>query len=205
MIRRNSCGFTIVETIFLLGVILALALTALPEIQHIKRHTYVVRCQAQLSEIAVAIEHYRSDHNGKTPLQIRQLVPQYLTHDALICPYISAMAPDVMAIAASRSDSWSSYFMYNQKVLDELRDLGKIAFGYSEVLAQRKGDTPLVVCREHRAFTLIGSGTGKYARWHFPQDPVLILRFDGRVTKTFKGGSLTNGTSVGTEQDLVQL
>ncbi len=141
-------------------------------------------------------------------------MPHYLDKKNLICPFLRIMDPDVVRereqAVLKTGKEWSSYFLFPTRMLDGMRDRGQLPVGYSDVLRERGGDTPLVICRAHREpdYVAVLSGvTHNLAkpRWFFPEAPVIVLRWDGRVQTTRKGGSMVDLTSMGAIQDLAEL
>lgn len=154
----------------------------------------------RMQEIAVAIKFYRADHHEYNPWPIRRLAPDYLPANRLICPYVIRMDPETAA-SLLRNPVGSTFFMYSQKGLDKLKEDGKIAYGYSEVLKRRGNDTPLVICRNHREPYPL-----RYKHhWIRPTAPVLVLRWGLTVNKTQEGGTGGNRSFKGAEQDLNEL
>ena len=187
-----------------------------------RKQTYVAMCVGRMNTIAAAIQQYRTDHKGTVPTKLGHLVPKYLSEEDLVCPYTAAIALDFVKVRQQRFKqknwTWSSYFYFSLKGLDWLRDNRGEAQGFSDVLKERGADTPLAVCRDHREpFSLnpflgtgqlppqIGLSPGDFPSWFFPDAPVVVLRWDGRVTTTKKGGARTNNTWGGTDHDLLGL
>ncbi|MBI3260986.1 hypothetical protein HYZ64_01270 [Candidatus Berkelbacteria bacterium] len=207
MRRSKKSGFSLGETLAVLSVVLVVVGYALPRYRVINQNFSVTRCSGQLHEIGVAIRQYRNDHNGKDPWPIGALAPKYINPEQLVCPFARAMNPLFVAqaqatVAKAGRPPWSSYFMFNQQIFDQMAAQGKIAYSYSEVFEKRKVDTPLVVCRNHREDRMTHNLPPS---WCFPDQPVVILRFGGAVSRTRKGGELTDNSWFGEAQDLVTL
>lgn len=204
---KKLSGLSIPEALVVLAIIASLAAIVTPAYVSARNKTYVTRCVANLHEIGVAIERYKLDHQGALPWPLGELETKgYLDREALICPFVQAIAPDLALRLRNAKRNRSSYFLYSQKGLDRLRQQGKIAFGFSEVLERRGGDTPVVVCRNHRECAIRTSREElKKPRWYIPEAPVIILRWNGTVTTTLKGGSFADHSWSGNEQDLTTL
>jgi hypothetical protein len=72
------------------------------------------------------------------------------------------------------------------------------------------------MCRDHREpFSLnpfLGSTTIPQGidpqilpKWDFPEEPIIVVRYGGRVDQTEKGGTRTHHTAVGTLHELETL
>lgn len=207
MRRKRLSGATIGEAVVVLSIFSILYAYAATGYLTTKRRGYVVQCQSQLQEIGFATVQYRLKHNGRNPWPIGVIATEgYINEHTLVCPGVKSMAYTQVVKAQTYVKSknrppWSSYFMYSQRGLDLLAQQGRAAFSYSEIFEKRKGETPLVVCRNHREDQIFHGSP----HWYFPEDPLLILRFDGNVSTTRQGGAKTDHTWSGNEQDLVTL
>ncbi|MCL6474271.1 MAG: hypothetical protein K6U75_04345 [Firmicutes bacterium] len=77
---------------------------------------------------------------------------------------------------------------------------------FSEVMEKRGERTPVVICREHREPFYLGASYPIDRRaWFFPESPVVVLRKDGSVDLSMKGGMAATGTAASTFQDAMEL
>lgn len=222
---RDHCpqrGLSLAEAIVVISIVFTLATLAVPNIGSVKRGVYVTTCVGQMNEIAVAIQAYRQDHGGMDPYPLETLFPRYLNKEVLVCPLTRAICGDeIQRRQAARHQSgkppWSSYFLFARKGLDILNDRDESPIGYSDVLKKRAGDTPLVLCRDHREpFSLFNVMLSvrpdtlpdflkNVPTWYIPEAPIIVLRHDGRVTTTKKGGCVSDRTWGFTDYDLLEL
>jgi type II secretory pathway pseudopilin PulG len=225
-VRRNKQhGLSLIQTIVVLAIIATVGSLTVPSIARAKRETRVLQCVGQMNEIAVALQKYRDDHQGRPPIMLYELVPKYLGSEKLICPFVRQMAPEASARMEQgfkqRGKSWCTYFYFSQSLLDNHAQRGINALGFSDVLKQRGGDTPVVMCPDHREprsiNPLLGvshpiSGPGgqsldpaSYPRWDLPEEPVIVLRHDGRVQESHRGGMRSHFTAISTIHELETL
>lgn len=231
MKRTSSAGVTLIETMIVLSILSSLALLTGPSVARTRREVYVAQCSSQLYQISAAIKQYRDEHHGKTPGHLRKLFPKYLNAEQLVCPFARAAAPEFTEryIARAREEQkegqcWNSYFFFSQVGLDNLADRGELTEGFTEVWQRRGNDTPLVACFDHREprsvnpFLRLPAHVGKLRfasgktqeigsqpRWEYPDQPVLVLRYDGRVDKSWNVGLTSRGVGVGTMFELANL
>ncbi len=213
MRTRINHGASVVEVLVVLVIIATLSAMMIPEIKAVGQRVQVLACQAQLGEFALAIRSYRNEHQGRVPGKIDELVPRYLDAKSLVCPFTQLMAPVLVQqkkmIAEKHKKKWSTYLLFAIRLLDGMKEKGVFEFGYADILKQRGDDTPLIYCREHReSFRLFpGFLNAKQSRdaWYFPEAPIVVLRWGGKVEHTMKGGALSDHTSRGTLQDLHDL
>jgi hypothetical protein len=121
----------------------------------VREHLFEAECRAQLAEINIALVKYRQDNGGQDPHSLESLVPAYLAEDKLVCPWVKARAPEAVAkLRQIRRNTpfvyWASYFRFSRPGLDELYQRGETPISYSDVLRERAGSTPAVVCYDHR-------------------------------------------------------
>ncbi len=210
MVRHTALGQSLPQALLVVSIVLSCALLATPSLSAWRRDRYTHDCAAQLRLIGAAVQRYRADHNGEIPFPLGKLAPKYLDEKLLVCPFVARIAGKHVKHAAEfrkthGHSGWTSYFAYSPGGLNKLARHGDARFSYDEVLQRRKGETPVVVCRDHREALAMPSAPGKPRAWHFPEAPIVVLRWDGRVSVTNRGGSLSDGTWAGTDQDLLQL
>lgn len=76
--RRRHLGFTIIELMIVLAVVVVLTSLALPSFQSVVRKSRRAEAQAALLELALRQERWRADHPmyAQTPTQIGGTAPQ---------------------------------------------------------------------------------------------------------------------------------
>jgi len=80
--RINDGGFTIVEILVVITIIVILFLLLFPSISSMKRSAESAKCVSNLRQIGIALLSYSSDHNG--------LIPPHLGKDPDTGKYITA-------------------------------------------------------------------------------------------------------------------
>lgn len=215
--KNRQLGMTMAEVMIVLSVVAVIAAVLVPTVRLTRQHvSELLPCEHQLTEIGTAIKKYQVDHQGHLPWSLGRLVIDgYLPNkQLLICPVLRSRLPKLVKVkqsaAARRQPPWSSYFLFSPQQLDRMKARGKISYGYTEVLKRRGGDTPLAICHEHRdhvGFRRSGPGQPdeQVVYWDFPEEPLLILRFNGRVSRQSKPGSRAHAdTLFGSQQLLVE-
>ncbi len=227
--KSRQFGMTLVQTVAVLSILLTLSAIATPSVARVRREVYVTQCTAQLNGISLALKQYRDEHHGKYPGNVVELFPRYVNAEQLICPLILTNGPEVVAsrIAEAKrlgkpGHAWSTYFGFNHRIIDRL---GPQTNGrsYTDVLKDRGMDTPIVVCHDHREPRSLNPFLGRprnvnHARigdsltslaelphWEYPDEPALVIRYDGRVTKSWTGGFKSRGIGTGTAYELENL
>lgn len=222
--QYKTRGISVVETLVVLSIVATVAALATPEIAKAKRDAYVLQCKAQMQEIGAAIIQYRNDHNGKMPHPwLDDLVPKYISEDKLVCPLVKHVASDTVECLKKKSalKRWTSFFYFSPILLDNLAAKQEGRASFSDILKQRGSDTPMLVCRDHREPSSLDEWLAArnaavpppglpaikcpYPLWCYPEDDIVVLRWDGRVDTTKKGGTKTHRTSVGALADLLEL
>ncbi len=234
MRKRKQFGATLVEACIVLSILSSLAILAAPTIAKTKRDAYVLQCKAQMQELGVALIKYRDDHQGKMPHDLGEIILlQQVEASKLICPFTHAVAPAPVSVwrefLKKRGENpnfpgcsnWSSY-RYVSPALVGLQNRSapdKTPFTHADLLSKRGTETPMLICRDHREpFSLdffLGSTTPRprigdlpnppYPLWDYPEDDVVVLRWDGRATTTKKGGSRLTKSFVSTANDYLEL
>lgn len=195
-----------------LSIVSTVAVIAVPTYSNVRQNLYQVECRVQLMEVGQGLERYRSDNGGQDPNMLAELAPKYLAPEKLVCPYVRARAPEIVAkLQEGWRDSrwpgvhsWASYYFYRRRALDELASKQQFPFSYTQILRSRRGATPVVICLDHREpFTLYfgpGTGTGRrelLASWYYPERPVILLRQSGEPDTGRFGGLIADGQQVG--------
>lgn len=190
MLRKTASGFTLMEMMAALSIIATLSALLYPVVSHSLRRAYVTSCQSQLRQIGVGIKMYQADYEIEDwPCHISRLIPQYVSSQVIVCPWVErAASREVGELRKSWNNSWASYFVFCRQGLDEIAlRRGEITF--SEIMEQRGERTPMVICREHRdPFVLAANHPMPLMAWCFPEAPVVVLRKDGSVDLSMKGG-----------------
>lgn len=85
--RRAQPGFTIVELLVAIGIVLVLAGLLFPVLGFARARARESACVAQLHQIGQAFEMYLSDYEAHRPSYLHQLYPGYVNDQRLfICP-----------------------------------------------------------------------------------------------------------------------
>lgn len=204
-----QAGFTLMEILVSISIIATLSALLYPTVSSALRRSYVAACQTQLRQIGQAIKMYQADYQTEDwPCSVADLVPQYASKELKYCPWEARVASEEIKRLQQTfrpPDGWSSYFVFCRKALDELlAKEGEPTF--SEVMVRRGEKTPIVICREHREPFLLGANYPIDRRaWFFPEAPVVVLRKDGSVDLSMKGGTWAEATSKSTMQDAWEL
>lgn len=202
------------EVLVALSVVTSLVVIGLSVFQPVRQSIDQAECRSQLVDIGQALEKYREDHRGQDPPGLERLVPAYLPERALICPVNRSRAPAAVAEAQrimrpTPFRYWSSYFYFSRIALDRLYRQGHITVGYTQVLHQRLGETPVAVCFDHRepwSLRLKSQATPHMEEvWYYPERPQIVLRRNLRVDAVRYGGLERDGTSMDTDAQLVGL
>ena len=188
------------ELLVVISIIATLMAFLFPLISGIRRNVYAYRCMNNLRQIGLALRMYENDY-GRLPSTIECAVPLYsrAPSDILVCPWVRLNVPsEILRKWEERAKEhkgchWSSYFYFHQESLDYLYLQGHAHISYSQILQIRGDATPIVYCREHREpFITMGI---PYANWFFPEAPIVLLRRNGSVELSFKGGTKRTGIS----------
>lgn len=132
-------------------------------------------------------------------------------------------AKDKILPAYKGAAIWSSYRYFAPFFIDASHRANpdSMSFTHAELLQRRGSDTPMAYCRDHRepwsldAFLYLKglpnppprpaiTRVYPYPLWCFPEDPIVVLRWDGRVNTTEKGGSQLRSTNLGTSAELLE-
>jgi prepilin-type N-terminal cleavage/methylation domain-containing protein/prepilin-type processing-associated H-X9-DG protein len=62
---RQRRGFTLVELLVTIGIIVVLLALLVPAIQRVRASAHLVHCQSNLHQIGLAVHGYYNDHDGK--------------------------------------------------------------------------------------------------------------------------------------------
>lgn len=188
-------GFSLVELMVVISIIATLTALLFPLIGEIKRKVYATECASQLKQIGIAFKMYEQDYGGYPP-DIGFLAPHYVSPTLLVCPWVKLNVPH--HLLKERDERWlkdagihwTSYFFFCQEALDDLYRRGEARVSYSQILQIRGDATPLAYCREHRE-PYIATFPNVY--WFFPEAPIVVLRRDGSVSLSYKGGTSKSG------------
>ena len=183
-------GFTLLEMMVVLSIVATLSALLYPTISHTLRRVYATSCQSNLRQIGQAIKMYQADYQTEDwPCRTSSLIPQYASQQIMVCPWVARVASrEVNDIQKEWRNTWSSYFVFCWKGLDELA-LKRGETTFTEVVEQRGERTPMVICREHRdPFLVAANHPMQPMAWCFPEAPVVVLRKDGSVDLSMRGG-----------------
>lgn len=200
-------GFSLAELMVVISIIATLMALLFPIIGSIRQRAYATECASQLKQIGIAFRMYENDW-GSYPPDIDFLAPNYLSPALLVCPWVKLNVPhDVLKRADEmclkiRGTHWTSYFFFHQGFLDNLYRRGVNPISYSQILQIRGDATPIAYCREHREpYITVFQDFRPY--WFFPEAPIVVLRRDGSVSLSYKGG--TSKTGIDTLADALTL
>jgi type II secretory pathway pseudopilin PulG len=213
--RCTTCrGWSTIETVVAISIAATLAILFAPTATSVQQGAVEAQCRTQLWEIGAALARYRDDHNGQDPPVLPSLVPDYIAAAKLICPITQRRAPRQVArmqqvMQATPARHWATYFLFRRRGIDDLYTKGKIPFGYSQILAERRGATPVVVCFDHaQPWSLAQKGLADadmLQSWYRPERGNMVLRRSGRVEVSRYGGMIVDATDVGTLACLAHL
>lgn len=207
---NRESAMTMPQVMIVLSILLVAGTLVSPSVGEFKRSALEIKpCEQQLRVISQAIRRYRQTHAGRDPWPIGCLAEAgYVTEKSLICPrYLARRFDDVVSAVQEVKENagapWSSYFLYHRPAFDWARAEGTFAVGYTEVLEKRKGDTPLVLCLEHReSYARRPTGEKPKTLWADRDAPLLILRYDGRISRSYEPGTREDNDFPGTEEIL---
>ncbi len=211
-VRKPHRGASLLEVMIVLSVIVTLAVIVLPAYSTTRLSVYEAQCQTQLAEIYTAILRYRDHNRGLDPPHLQMLAPTYIKHEQLVCPILRARASSIVSRLQELSRptvyrSWASYIFYRRRGIDSAHSAGVIPCSYTEAFNKRHGDTPLAACRDHREpqsiWEYVSADTKR--SWYEPDRPILVLRVDGRVNRSYFGGLEADNLRPGTCADLFNL
>jgi len=118
MNRPRQRGFTLVEMLVVIGIIVVLMAILFPVFTIARNKARKTQCQHQLHEIALALKTYKESNNGRYPPApvfvngryeggLSALYPDYIDNlDVLICPKDTAVKG---ALAQAKQVRYSSY------------------------------------------------------------------------------------------------
>lgn len=199
MLRKKVQGITLVELIVVISILMTLAALAYPVFTKVIRRNYQIICASQLRQVYLAMQMYVNDKGDYPHGELGYLTPYLKTREILVCPWLQRAA--FVAIQERQKQwqkawqvPWSSYrcFICHREALDSTARR-EDSLSYSYVLSMRGEMTPAVVCYEHREPSLY-SGIAPLCAWFFPEEPHVILRLNGQVSFTLKGGAWCNFT-----------
>ncbi len=234
MRNHNQLGASLLEVAIVLSILSSLAILAAPTIAKTKRDAYVLQCKAQMQEIGVALIKYRDEHQGKMPHHSGELVPRYLDEAKMVCPLTRHLSPTGVKAWQAYCDRfpesspglpgkqrWASYYFVSPYLHDIHNSISPstLPLSHAELLIKRGNETPMFICRDHREPFSLDYDLGvpenqkpkgpfprfEYPLWQYPEDDVIVLRWNGDVTTTKKGGSRLQRTFVSTMSDLIEL
>lgn len=160
--RRGVHGFTLVEIIVAVGIIMVLYGILLPVLAAARQRARETECASNLHQMGLALRMYHDDY-GEYPVfsQLDAMVPQYVTLPAIaICPMEYRDLATLDASSEGNKMKYVSSFLW-PCTPSPMRD---------QAMARRGEMTPLLVCDVH---TIVSSGTPFH----------LVLRAGGSVQR----------------------
>jgi prepilin-type N-terminal cleavage/methylation domain-containing protein len=221
---HEKAGFSLIEMLVVISIVATLLALILPVMGGVRRRIYVHQCLQNLHQIGVALRIYEQDYGRESamsrgdlaPPHLGDLAPSYVSPSQLVCPWVTAVAPQGVQEAHRAMQEkykgrfgryWNSYFVFYRKGLDALYRRGESPISYSQIIRMRGDNTPFIVCRNHRepAFQQPGFDFSSLsAPWDFPEQPIVVLRLGGQVDLTLKGGTVKHGTHADTLYDALE-
>lgn len=205
MCYKTQRGLTLIEILVALSIIATLSALLYPVVASSLRRSYVAACQSQLRQVGQAIRMYQADFDTEDwPCRLGKLVPYYISPEVLVCPWETRAAREQVRLLQRKwlPEHWSSYFVFCRVGIDDI-SMRQGTITYSEIMEQRGERTPIVICREHRSpFVLNSNGAATPLAWAYPEMPVVVLRKDGSIDLSMRGGI---GLYTSTIQDAMEL
>ena len=65
--RRTNWGFTVIELLLVIAIILVILTLTLPAVMTVKRKALILSCQSNMHQISLAMMVYRDNYNGAIP------------------------------------------------------------------------------------------------------------------------------------------
>jgi len=86
-------GFTLTELAFIIAIVIAFIVLSAPFITRIRKRTEVIGCKENLQEIGLALKLYASEHQGRFPSDLAELIEGGYVEDEMVfdCPSAAGM------------------------------------------------------------------------------------------------------------------
>jgi len=84
----NRRGFTLTELAFIIAIIVVFMVLSAPFINKIRGRAQVIGCKENLQEIGLALKLYASEHQGRFPSDLAELIEGGYVEDEMVfdCP-----------------------------------------------------------------------------------------------------------------------
>lgn len=135
--------------------------------------------------------------------------------------YCRKVAEPPSAASFPGIDKWTSYLYVSPYWVDmhHKNNPTRTPFSHADLLRRRGNETPMLICRDHREPFSLDDFLGLpeprpvvpsypkvvFPLWDYPEDDIVVLRWNGEVTTTKKGGSKLQRTFVSTSADQLEL
>ena len=151
MRRRHNKGFTLVELIVVIGILLLLAALAFPVFSRVKEGANRNTCMSNLHQIGIALSLYRQDYDGKeaekgVPLSHSQLgLPHWFSAGSFLGGYVKNRQVEFCPSFSGGTHGKGSTYQWG--VFDsEYTDPSQ---NFEAIAALRGPDYPMVICTSH--------------------------------------------------------
>ena len=166
---KRHAGFTLVELLLLIGIVILLLALMLPAVQSVRESSRAFDCTTNLGAIGRAIENHKAVHAGNMvgPNGWQTTLAGYLELDAMSGP--TGLATARVFTCPSNASQTSISYGFNERTHQMgIRDSGKIvALDYNALVV--------------RSVTMPAGWVDDYAPRHFGMSNVLF--YDGRVQR----------------------
>src|SRR5687767_15165489 len=89
--KRRKHGFTLVEILIVLGIVVVLAALLFPLLGRVREKGRQATCQSNLKQLFLGVQHYIQDHDSRQPSfgNWRESMATYIKKsDVFVCPSI---------------------------------------------------------------------------------------------------------------------
>jgi competence protein ComGC len=121
--RRKSAGFTLTEIIAVLVIIISFILLLTPIASYVREKANTIACERNLQKISLGLKVYASEHQGKFPMSISELVEKGYVDDEGVfdCPSNSSVG-DSLELDYHYVTGYSIYSPSEEKIVFDKKD-----------------------------------------------------------------------------------